>query len=39
LCTLTEGFVVVRVVRIRMPGGEKRMGAVLDDEIILLRGS
>ncbi len=39
MCTLTEGFVVVRVVRIRMVGGEKRMGAVLDDEIILLQGS
>jgi hypothetical protein len=39
LCTLTEMFVVVRVVRFRMPGGEKRMGAALDDEVILLRGS
>jgi hypothetical protein len=39
LCTLAEGFVVVRVVRIRMAGGGKRMGAVLDDEIVLLRGS
>ncbi len=39
MCTLTEGFVVVRVVRIRMAGGEKQMGAVLDDEVILLQGS
>jgi hypothetical protein len=30
---------VVRVIRIRMTGGEKWMGAVLDDEVILLRGS
>jgi len=31
--------VVVKVVRIRMAGEEKRMSAVLDDEIVLLRGS
>jgi hypothetical protein len=39
LCTLTEWFVIVRVVRIRMAGGEKWMDAVLDDEAILLQGS
>ena len=39
LCTLAEGFVVMRLIRIRMAGGEKRIGAVLDNEIILLRGS
>jgi hypothetical protein len=36
LFTLAEGFVVVRVVRIRMAGGGKRMSAALDDEIVLL---
>jgi hypothetical protein len=29
----------MRVVRVRMPHGEKRMGVVVDDEVVLLRES